>query len=403
MDFFSNVSSDLQTPWKEMLLHRADNLYCNDFALKYPEIEAQLKLFYTAVTRCIERLFFVEESTSKAGDAFIRWSTTTSVTPFGPNDKIDKAIATLSDCSNIESMSMNRDEWLAAGLSNAEAADAEEYDYENKCSFLKKAVYCFEQGRHDLFVRKAKVQLRSIELRMKVSDIDVEDVDLCQNIEKEAVCIARGLLEADMGSEVLELSKSLRDITNNLYPSSDFLRTYLIMNVQSTCESQRKVERELCDQNEPHSKPSAKGPRKDSISECTYEKEIISKTPENVRDEEQENEPQKVEPLGNSPCSVVQSLFSTDEFLSDLEKTFQAADTKYSFTLSNPQEEVTNVNNTPITKTCDEVSFDFGKNSSSGRSIYSSQNQDVNDLEIEEPRGKRVLDSLRGLFVFPIS
>lgn len=56
----------------------------------------------------------------------------------------DKAMATLGACTNIESMGMNRDEWLAAGLSNAEAADAEEYDCENKCSLLKKAVFCFE-------------------------------------------------------------------------------------------------------------------------------------------------------------------------------------------------------------------------------------------------------------------
>ena len=111
-----------------MLIHQADNVYSNDFALQYPDIEAQLKLLYTAVTRCIERLFFVETTSSKAGDAFIRWSTTTSVTPFGSNDKRDKAIATLSDCTNIESMGLNRDEWLAAGLSNAETADAEEYE-----------------------------------------------------------------------------------------------------------------------------------------------------------------------------------------------------------------------------------------------------------------------------------
>ncbi|GFH43984.1 P-loop containing nucleoside triphosphate hydrolase protein [Chaetoceros tenuissimus] len=272
MDFFSNISSDLQTPWKEMLLHRADNLYSNNFALQYPEIEAQLKLLYTAVTRCIERLFFVEETSSKAGDAFIRWSTTTSVTPFDPHDKIDKAIATLSECTNIESMGMNRDEWLAAGLSNAEAADAEEYDFENKCSFLKKAVYCFEQGRHDLFVRKAKAQLRSIELRMKVLDITVEDLEVLRQIEKEALCIIRGLLEADMGSEVLELCRSLRGIMNDLYPSSDFLQRYLVMNVQSICASQRKIERELCDQNELLSKPSAQESPRESISECAADK-----------------------------------------------------------------------------------------------------------------------------------
>ena len=67
---------------------------------------------------------------------------------------------------------------------------------------MKKAVYCFEQGRHDFFVRKAKVQLQNVELRKKISDIDSNDVDLLGKVEKEAVCIIRGLFEADMGSEV---------------------------------------------------------------------------------------------------------------------------------------------------------------------------------------------------------
>ena len=388
MDFFSNISSDLQTPWKEMLLHRADNLYSNHFALKYPEIEAQLKLFYTAITRCIERLFFVETSTSKAGDAFIRWSTTTSVTSFATNDEeINKAIATLSDCTNIESMGMNRDEWLAAGLSNAEAADAEEYDYENKCSLLKKAVYCFEQGRHDLFVRKAKIQLRSIELRMKVLDIDVgsNDVVLLRKIEKEAVCIMRGLIEADMGSEVLELCKCMNDLMNNLYPSSDFFQRYLIKNVQSICVSQRKVERELCDQSEPHSKPSSQGPRKELISEYAAEKTTISKMSETEKDEVEGNEFEKAEPLENSPCSVVQSLFSSDEFLSDLEDTFRATDTNCTFTSANPQEELLHINKTSLTSR-DEVSFDF---------------DDESNVEHETSGGKSLVDSLRGLFVSP--
>jgi hypothetical protein len=34
---------------------------------KCPEVEGQLKLLYTAVTRCIERLFFAETSSCAAG------------------------------------------------------------------------------------------------------------------------------------------------------------------------------------------------------------------------------------------------------------------------------------------------------------------------------------------------
>ena len=39
-------------------------------------METHLKLAYTAVTRCIEQLFFAETTPSDAGDAAVRWLTT---------------------------------------------------------------------------------------------------------------------------------------------------------------------------------------------------------------------------------------------------------------------------------------------------------------------------------------
>lgn len=47
-DFFSSLPLNLQKPWREMLYGRAGE----DFKNEYPEIQAQLKLLYTAVTRC---------------------------------------------------------------------------------------------------------------------------------------------------------------------------------------------------------------------------------------------------------------------------------------------------------------------------------------------------------------
>ena len=234
MDFFSTISDDLQTQWKEMLLHRADKVYHHNFALMYPEIEAQLKLLYTAVTRCIERLFFAETSSSKAGDAFVRWSTTTSVKPLGDSEKQDRAIATLNDTANVDSMVMNRDEWLAAGISNAEAADAEENDLENASNLLNKAIYCFEKGRHDSFVRKAELQLKSVEFRLKIYRTDPSDIQQQREIEREAVYIMRELCKADLSLEIASLGKALRETLDKLYPSSDFLQTFVTGKVGSS-------------------------------------------------------------------------------------------------------------------------------------------------------------------------
>jgi hypothetical protein len=103
LDFFSSIPDELQKPWREMLLGRASH----DFKLQYPEIEGQLKLLYTAVTRCIDRLFFAETASSIAGDAFVRWMTTKSVRR---DEGGALPIATHNKIGDIENMTMTQDE-----------------------------------------------------------------------------------------------------------------------------------------------------------------------------------------------------------------------------------------------------------------------------------------------------
>ena len=103
MDFFSALRSDLQKPWREMLLGRSEY----DFKSTYPEIEGQLKLLYTAVTRCIDRLFFAETAESISGNAFVRWMTTKSVNRDNPDTQ---PIATMNKMGDIDNMTMTQDE-----------------------------------------------------------------------------------------------------------------------------------------------------------------------------------------------------------------------------------------------------------------------------------------------------
>ena len=72
LNFFGEIPSSLQKPWRDLLLNRAQP----DFATQFPLVETHLKLAYTAVTRCIEQLFFAETTPSDAGDAAVRWLTT---------------------------------------------------------------------------------------------------------------------------------------------------------------------------------------------------------------------------------------------------------------------------------------------------------------------------------------
>ncbi|KAL7550282.1 hypothetical protein ACHAWF_013521 [Thalassiosira exigua] len=143
LDFFVELPSSLQRPWRDMVLNREGD----DFDSRYPIVETLLKLLYTAVTRCIERLYFVETSTSIASDATVRWLTTTT-TKKREVRSTDVALATPINISNLESMSMTFDEWISSGIDNAEMAEASDIDLESARSLIDRSVYCFEQSEN---------------------------------------------------------------------------------------------------------------------------------------------------------------------------------------------------------------------------------------------------------------
>ena len=88
VDFFCDIPASLQKLWRDLLLGRdVSDIICR------PEIEGQLKLLYTAATRCIQRLYFAETASSLAGDAFVRWITTTTTTRSTDAAKRKEALA----------------------------------------------------------------------------------------------------------------------------------------------------------------------------------------------------------------------------------------------------------------------------------------------------------------------
>lgn len=233
LDFFSTLPTELQKAWRDMVLGRADH----DFSIKHPEVEGQLKLLYTAVTRCIERLFFAETSSSISGDAFVRWMTTTSLKQPDGQQPI-RAIATLNNIADIENMMMTEDEWLASGISNAEAAEAEEGNDESSAkSLLEKAIYCFEQAKHDDFANKAKLQLVSFCFRCEIRsdrrtgfDQDTE-IEGARIMEIEGARIMAKLLQGNLLLEARGLGKDLQIITKTIYSSSNFLQHLLVQDL----------------------------------------------------------------------------------------------------------------------------------------------------------------------------
>ena len=262
LDFFSSLPNNLQKPWRELLLNRADAF---QFQIDHPEVEGQLKLLYTAVTRCIDTLKFAETEGSTSGAAFMR---------FAEEEKDGKpAIATRNKIGDIVNMSLTQDEvscnnikfwtldlfcivpiliffntflllsdaksiqWLASGITNAEAAEAEvSGDNIHAQSLMEKAIYCFKQASNDSFWKKAEIQLASFKLRLKIFNVGQSgtsaDAESSSDIEKEAVELFVKLLKENLVLEAAGMGRDMGKILQKTYPSSAFLEKQILRGIK---------------------------------------------------------------------------------------------------------------------------------------------------------------------------
>lgn len=202
LNFFSELPSTLQTPLRDLLLNRYKEE--DDFQNKFPLIEVHLKLMYTAVTRCIERLFFAETNTSTSGDAAVRWLTTRTIADRSPDSEV---FATINNVKDLESMSMTNDEFCVVGIDNAEAAEAAvDLPFETILKYLDSAIYCFEMASNSQLVKKARVHSMGIKLRDQLArtqgSITIDDM---QSLEREVSSAINLLLKERLFGESLNL------------------------------------------------------------------------------------------------------------------------------------------------------------------------------------------------------
>lgn len=187
LDYFADLPSNLQKPWRELLRQRAD---ANFFERDYPLVETQLKLLYVAVTRTIERLLFVETSSSIAGDAAIRWlCCKTEDTP---------ALVTRNNVMDIEGMSLSEHDFLSLAIDNIQTVESPEIRLDEAIALVNRSVYCFDKANEPQLAAKARVHRRSIELRKELDDMaglpcnDVVEAKAAQLVE---LLLREGLLE----------------------------------------------------------------------------------------------------------------------------------------------------------------------------------------------------------------
>jgi hypothetical protein len=207
LDFFCELPSTLQKPLRDLVLNRTDA----DYQTRHPLVENLLKLLYTAVTRSIEQLYFVETSSSVAGDATVRWLTTRTVS--GRSNSLHEdgvALATKSNISNLDSMSMTCDEWIASGIENAEMSEDDEIDLSNALSLLDRSVYCFEQAQAVELAAKARAHRQSLQFRYELvkSQTSAAPDDLAM-MERRAAQIFGILLLENLQKEALRLIQTI--------------------------------------------------------------------------------------------------------------------------------------------------------------------------------------------------
>jgi hypothetical protein len=201
VDFFGGLPLSLQTRWRDLLLERD----CSTFKDKCPEVQGQLKLLYTGITRCIQRLFFVETTSCTSGSAFVRWVT---AKPAGGSGQ---ALAVMQNVDDVEKMVRTPDEWRSAGLDNAVKAESTDEPVDS-LSWLEKAVYCFAQVGDSALLRKARMHEVSTRFRVKMGSFGDSDVADRARIESEAASTVEGLISerllaeaSRVGSEILPL------------------------------------------------------------------------------------------------------------------------------------------------------------------------------------------------------
>jgi len=163
----SQIDEGVQKAWRGLLVRGEVDGLSN----QYPAIESHLKLLYTAITRCIEQLFFVETVGTVPGKAFVRWLTTTTTTWRKGKEDVE-ALATKNKVPDLQMQVMTKDEALQSGIELAAAAEAEgRSDVEASKTLLDQAIYYFELADESTYKKKAQVHMESIGIRSNLPSL----------------------------------------------------------------------------------------------------------------------------------------------------------------------------------------------------------------------------------------
>ena len=169
LNFFGDNSVADQTAWKRLL---ALGLTSQGSASKnscggYRQLETQLKVLYTAITRCCNRLLFAECGRSTTMCDFYRLLKTKNLAEPLPLSSIAR-VDSSSPATPSAAVLMTSDEWRARGIEFIIAADGGEAS----SALITQAISCFDSaGDKDLkTLALATLDLHSTEEALEATD-----------------------------------------------------------------------------------------------------------------------------------------------------------------------------------------------------------------------------------------
>jgi hypothetical protein len=206
VDFFSSLTREDQLRWREIMSMDEDELQESgqrkgvDLRYTFPELETQLKLLYTAITRSERSLYLIETKRSVAGAAFFA-------------QMRDRGLAQVQELlSSADAVLLTHDEWVSRGLDFATAAK-ETAQIEDELTWLRRAIQCFDCADNAEIRRRARAHLASALLRKKLLESVSKDqtleadaeAEFTEELETEAMRVIRGCITSSMLREAVEV------------------------------------------------------------------------------------------------------------------------------------------------------------------------------------------------------
>ena len=179
LDFFCSLPDCDYKAWKELLQQTTTDSGSNTtsssscsassaFQYLHPQLEPQLKLLYTAVTRSINRLVFAESRRSRIGGIFFRWLQGAGLA----ERYVLLPPSTTASTSTPADAMMTSDEWRIRGIDIALSAESiSSEDCALAAIRYEQAAYCFQRAEDSRRRMIALCYRELVNVRSRVSQI----------------------------------------------------------------------------------------------------------------------------------------------------------------------------------------------------------------------------------------